>query len=48
MGAEPQVDSLMRISPVAWQHIIRNGHYTFQNSNEIIDLDALVMELRLG
>jgi len=25
-----------------------NGHYTFQNSNEIIDLDALVAGLKLG
>lgn len=38
----------MRIAPVAWQHILLNGHYTFQNSNEIIYLDALVMGLKLG
>lgn len=25
-----------------------NGHYTFQSSNEIIDLDALVAGLKLG
>lgn len=42
------IDALTRISPVAWQHILLNGHYTFQNSNEIIDLDALVMGLKLG
>lgn len=42
------IDALTRISPVAWQHILLNGHYTFQNSNEIIDLDTLVMELKLG
>jgi hypothetical protein len=39
--------ALTRISPVAWQHILLNGHYTFQSSNEIIDLDALVAGLKL-
>lgn len=42
------IDALTRISPVAWQHILLNGHYTFQNSNEIIDLDELVVGLKLG
>ncbi|MBC8950056.1 putative resolvase [Xenorhabdus sp. TS4] len=41
------IDALMRISPVAWHHILLNGHYTFKNSNEIIDLDTLVMRLKL-
>lgn len=42
------IEALTRISPVAWQHILLNGHYTFQSSNEIIDLDALVAGLKLG
>ncbi|CBJ92593.1 transposase (fragment) [Xenorhabdus nematophila ATCC 19061] len=42
------IESLARISPVAWQHILLNGHYTFQNSNEIIDLDTLVAGLKLS
>ncbi len=33
---------------VAWQHILLNGHYTFQNSNELIDLDTLVADLKPG
>ncbi|KHD27277.1 transposase [Xenorhabdus nematophila] len=33
---------------MAWQHILLNGHYTFQNSNEIIDLDTLVAGLKLS
>lgn len=41
------IDALTRISPVAWQHILLNGHYTFQNSNEIINLDELVAGLKL-
>ena len=42
------IEALARVSPVAWQHILLNGHYTFQSSNEIIDLDALVAGLKLG
>lgn len=42
------IEALARISPVAWQHILLDGHYTFQSSNEIIDLDALVAGLKLG
>lgn len=33
---------------MAWQHILLNGHYTFQSSNELIDLDTLVAGLKLG
>lgn len=46
-GNAKGIEVLARISPVAWQHIFRNGHYTFQSSNEIIDLDALVAGLKL-
>jgi len=42
------IESLARISPVAWQHILLNGHYTFHSSNEVIDLDALVAGQKLG
>lgn len=42
------METLTRIAPVAWQHILLNGYYTFQNSNEMIDLDALVARLKLG
>jgi hypothetical protein len=41
-GNDKGIEALNRISPVAWQHILLNGHYTFQSSNEIIDLDVLV------
>lgn len=47
-GNEKAIEALTRISPVAWQHILLNGHYTFQNSNELIDLDTLVAGLKLG
>ena len=39
-GNEKAIEALTRISPVAWQHILLNGHYTFQNSNDLIDLDT--------
>ncbi|CTS37664.1 Transposase and inactivated derivatives%2C TnpA family [Escherichia coli] len=47
-GNAKGIEALARISPVAWQHILLNGHYTFQSSNEIIDLDELVAGLKLG
>jgi hypothetical protein len=47
-GNAKGIEALARISPVAWQHILLNGHYTFQRSDEIIDLDALVAGLKLG
>lgn len=39
---------ITQISPTAWQHILLNGHYTFQNNGNLIDLDALVAALELG
>ncbi|GKX52926.1 hypothetical protein SOASR029_32350 [Budvicia aquatica] len=47
-GNAKDIEALTWISPVAWQHILLNGHYTFQSSNELIDLDALVVGLKLG
>ncbi|RAY34471.1 hypothetical protein DP183_17895, partial [Enterobacter kobei] len=43
-GNDKGIEALTRISPVAWQHILLNGHYTFQSSNEIIDLVGVVSE----
>uniref|UniRef100_UPI001F01227C Tn3 family transposase n=1 Tax=Xenorhabdus sp. Sc-CR9 TaxID=2584468 RepID=UPI001F01227C len=39
---------ITQISPVAWQHILLNGHYIFQNKGKIIDLDTLIAGLNLG
>lgn len=47
-GNEKAIEALTRRSPVAWQHILLNGHYTFQNSNDLIDLDTLVAGLKQG
>lgn len=47
-GDDKGIEALTRISPVAWQHILLNGHDTFQNNNEIMDLDVLVARLKLG
>jgi len=38
---------ITKISPVAWRHILLNGHYTFQSGGKMIDLDALVAGLEL-
>jgi TnpA family transposase len=39
---------ITQISPVAWQHILMNGHYTFHNDGKMIDIDAIVTGLDLG
>ena len=39
---------LTHISPAAWRHILLNGHYTFQSTGKLIDLDAIVAGLKLG
>jgi bifunctional pyridoxal-dependent enzyme with beta-cystathionase and maltose regulon repressor activities len=39
---------IKKISPVAWRHIHLNGHYTFKNHRQPIDLDVLVSSVVLG
>lgn len=41
-------DKILSRKTGAVQHILLNGYYTFQSSNEIIDPDALVAGLKLG
>ncbi|MMZ44866.1 Tn3 transposase DDE domain protein [compost metagenome] len=41
------LELITRISPVAWQHILLNGHYRFQNEGKTIDLDMLIAGLEL-
>jgi hypothetical protein len=38
---------ITQMSPVAWRHILLNGHYTFQSDGKMIDLDAIVAGLEL-
>lgn len=42
------LDLIKTISPAAWRHIHMNGHYSFRNGGQIIDLDALVAGLDLA
>ena len=37
-----------KISPAAWRHIHLNGHYTFRDAGQVIDLDAIVAGLMWG
>lgn len=41
------LESLRRLSPVAWQHIFLNGHYTFVSEGGELDLDAMIEGLAL-
>ncbi len=36
------IDKLLKISPVAWQHIHLLGHYTFCSKRNPIDLDEMI------
>jgi len=38
---------IKKISPVAWRHLLLNGHYTFRDGGQRIDLDAVVATLDL-
>jgi hypothetical protein len=42
MGNQKALELLMRISPVAWQHIHFLGHYTFRDKRHPIDLEAIL------
>jgi TnpA family transposase len=49
-GTSPSVKALAmikKISPAAWRHIHLNGRYTFRDSGQVIDLDAIVAGLNL-
>ncbi len=39
---------IKKISPAAWRHIHLNGHYTFRDDGQLIDLDVIVAGLELG
>ncbi len=39
---------ITQMSPVAWQHILMNGHYIFHSDGKMIDLDAIITGLDFG
>jgi TnpA family transposase len=41
------LELITQISPVAWQHILLNGHYTFYSKGKPINMDELVVDLKL-
>ena len=43
----PALELIKKVSPVAWRHILLNGHYTFRDGGHLIDLDAVVAALEL-
>ena len=46
-GNEKALALVKSMSPAAWRHIHLNGHYTFRDDGEAIDLDAVVQGLDL-
>jgi len=41
-GNTKALELITRVLPAAWRHILLNGHYTFQSSGKMIELDALL------
>ena len=39
---------IKQMSPIAWRHIMMNGHYIFHSDGNVIDLDAIITGLDLG
>jgi TnpA family transposase len=48
IGNAKALTMVKKISPAAWRHIHLNGHYTFRESGQVIDLDAIVAGLDLA
>ena len=46
-GNQKALELLMRISPVAWQHIHFLGHYAFRDKQHRIDLEAILESVKL-
>ena len=46
-GNEKALALVKSMSPAAWRHIHLNGHYTFRDDGEPIDLDVVVQGLNL-
>ena len=47
-GNETALALIKTTSPVAWRHVLLNGHYTFRGNGLAIDLDAIIQGLNLG
>ena len=50
-GTSPSLKTLAmigKVSPAAWRHIHLNGRYSFRDSGQVIDLDAIVAGLNLA
>jgi hypothetical protein len=49
-GTSPSLKTLAmieKVSPAAWRHIHLNGRYSFRDTGQVIDLDAIVAGLNL-
>ena len=46
-GNEKALAVVKSVSPTAWRHVHLNGHYTFRDGGQAIDLDAVIRELTL-
>lgn len=47
-GNQEAIEKLLKISPVAWQHIHLSGQYTFSSNKNPINLDEILSDFELG
>lgn len=43
--SEAVIAEFLRISPIAWNHIIFTGRYNFKNNNTKVDLEKMIVSL---
>ncbi len=44
-ASETIIGEFLRISPIAWNHIIFTGRYNFKNNNTKVDLEKMIDSL---
>ena len=47
-GNTKALSLITQMSPIAWRHIMMNGHYIFHGKGNVVDLDAIITGLDLG
>ncbi len=46
-GNENAVELIKSTSPIAWRHLLLNGHYTFHSDAPLIDIDSIIDRIEI-
>ena len=47
LGNNSAVELIKRTSPIAWRHLLLNGHYTFHSDAPLIDIESIIERIEL-